>query len=236
MLTVYLDEVGGTKKVCVGQDGMSKADIEANGILGAGAAMALPISVKTGESYYIYVAGSKGRFCGAAFEEGAVVEPIEPEEPTETPEPSIPEAQEYVWTMSAAYNNCPAGTELMKGLTTLFADTKANGKYITSNDNGNLKDGVVTGTALKYAAEKNGTLTVSFTGLGTPSTDGSFKTMYIVEEGGKQTEPLAKVENPSATDKLDGTISAEVVAGTTYYIYGAGTRACFNGATFAPAE
>ena len=118
----------------------------------------------------------------------------------------------------------------MKGLTTLFADTKANGKYITSGENGSFSDGVATGTALKYVAEKNGKLSVSFTGLGAK------KVIYVVEENSKQTNAVASTENSSETEKMDGKVEADVVAGTTYYIYGAGTKACFSGAEFTPAD
>ncbi|MDO5396860.1 MAG: InlB B-repeat-containing protein [bacterium] len=227
VLTVYLDNVGTDKKICVGQEGMKKGEIEAAATYGTGNAMAFPVNVKAGESYYVYVAGSKGRFCGAAFEAGEL--PVVPDQ-TDPPASEIPAPQDGEWVMSAAYNSCPAGTELMKGLTTLFADTKNNKKYLSSDDNGTFSDGAATGTALKYVAWTDGTLTVSFTGLGTPGSTGP-KTMYIVPEGGKQTEPLASVPNES-TEKMDGSISADVTAGTTYYIYGAGTKACFSGASF----
>lgn len=224
----YLSNVGDTKKVCIGQDGMSKGDIEAAGIQGTGDDMVVPVNVTAGETYYVYVAGSKGRFCGVAFEEGASVEDPEPQP---TSEPSIPEPQENVWEMTSVYQGCPAGTELMIGLTTLFTDT-GNGKYLSSGDNGSFDEGVATGTALKYEAQSNGTLSVSFIDLGTPSSDGSPKTIYIVEEGGKQDEPVAIVANESETDKMNGTIEGKVEAGKAYYIYGRGTKARFTAASF----
>ena len=226
--TFYLSNVGDTKKVCIGQDGMSKGDIEAAGIQGTGDDMVVPVNVKADETYYVYVAGSKGRFCGVAFEEGASVEDPEPQP---TSEPSIPEPQENVWEMTSVYQGCPAGTELMIGLTTLFTDT-GNGKYLSSGDNGSFDEGVATGTALKYEAQSNGTLSVSFIDLGTPSSDGSPKTIYMVEEGGKQDEPVAIVANESETEKLNGTIEGKVEAGKAYYIYGRGTKARFTAASF----
>ena len=136
-----------------------------------------------------------------------------------------------VWEVSAEDNEKPAGTELMKGLTTLFDNDSTNGKYISNSTlNGTLTEGVAEGTALKYVADKDGTLTVSFIDLGTE------KTVYVVAEGGKQAEPVASTENSSTTDKLSGSVTATVTAGMTYYIYGAGTKARFTAASFTAAE
>ena len=82
--------------------------------------------------------------------------------------------------VSAEDNGAAAGIELMAGLTTLFENTATNGKYITGNDSGKLDEGVFSGTVLKYVAEKNGTLNISFIDLG------GGKTVYVVAEGGKQ--------------------------------------------------
>ena len=218
----YLSNVGTNKKICVGQDGMSKGEIEEAGIVGTGDDMVVPINVKSGSTYYVYVAGSKGRFIGVAFEEGASVE-----EPVVTPTdpPSVPEPEENTWAVSAAYNGCPAGTELMVGLTTLFTNTGSNGKYITSGDDFSIVDGVATGTGLKYEAQNSGTLSVSFIDLG------ATKAVCIVEDGKTESEAIDMFTNDT-TEKINGEVSGQVEAGKTYYIYGKGTKARFTAASF----
>ncbi len=48
----------------------------------------LSCEVESGEVYYAYVSGSKGRFCGLKFEAGGTVEPGETTEPTPSTEPT----------------------------------------------------------------------------------------------------------------------------------------------------
>ena len=149
--------------------------------------------------------------------------------PTEEPK------NQNEWTYDASLDGCPAGTELMSGLTTLFADKVDSKKYLTSDANGSFDGTAATGTALKYVASANGILSVGIKGLGTPGSSGN-KVVYLVEEGGSQEAPIAKLENTSTTDKLDGEVKGAVEAGKTYYIYGAGTKACFVSALFTPAQ
>lgn len=146
-------------------------------------------------------------------------------EPTTPPTDSTDPDKTTTWTYSADQDGCAANTELLPGLTTLFNDKADGKKYLTSDVNGSLSDGVASGTALKFVSPANGTISVTITGLG------ATKTVYIVEEGGSQDSPLAKYEN-TTTEKQNITISAVTEAGKTYYIYGAGTKACFQSAMF----
>lgn len=209
ILTVYLDNVGEDKKICAGQDGMKKADIEAASVLGTGESMAVETVVNAGNAYYIYIAGSKGRFCGAAFREAAVAQS---------------------WSASESDIGKTAGAELMPGLTLVSDNTSTSGKYVTtSNGNPKWEDGVLTGSALKYAAAANGTLSVTFSDLGNVDQQ---KTAVITDAEGnvitsRTTEGLAK-------ETFD--LSTEVTAGNTYYIYGQGTSARYSAASFTPAN
>ncbi len=137
-------------------------------------------------------------------------------------------APTYSWQVSGDNSGCPEGTELMKGLTTLFEDTAKNGKYITSGDNGSISSGVVTGTALKYVAPKSGTLKVTVNGLGED------KKLCVMAEGGKDDDT-----NPSVAGGgkgVDVTVSAAVTEGITYYIWAPGSKARFTAASLTEPE
>ncbi len=141
-----------------------------------------------------------------------------------------------IWKASQADNGKPAGTELFDGLTTLFdatykaSDVTINNEafagYISSSANGTFSNGTVTGTAFKYTAEENGFLTAYITRLGAAD---KAKTLYIIEEGAAQeSDCLAKVDGYASNESL----TAQVRAGKTYYIYVAGSKGCFTGIEF----
>ncbi|MGN1116189.1 MAG: hypothetical protein ACI4TH_06460, partial [Candidatus Ornithomonoglobus sp.] len=129
-----------------------------------------------------------------------------------------------LWTASEADAGIVAGTELLPGLTTLFDNTSTNKGYITGTDNGSIGGGVVTGTALKYEAYANGRLSVSVQKLD------SDKTLYVIAEGGKADETATAAV--AGVDGSAATIEASVEAGTTYYIWIAGSRGRFMAAAF----
>lgn len=138
-------------------------------------------------------------------------------------------APTYSWTVSSADSGCAEGTELMPGLTTLFEDTAANGKYITNSvANGSISSGVVTGTALKYVAPKSGTLEITVNGLGAD------KSLCVMAEGGKVEDAIATVVGGGSG--VDVKVSADVTEGTTYYIWAPGSKARFTAASLTEAE
>lgn len=175
---------------------------------------------------------------------GGTVQIVKPEEvvpsaapsaaPSVAPSAAPPEGSTS-WVGDGSHDGSKMGTELMPGLTTLFDDKADGKKYVMGEENGAFANGEATGTALKYEASADGTLTIGITGLGTVGTNGKPKTVYMVEAGGSEDSPVAKLENTSTTDKLNGNVEGAVTAGKTYYIYGAGTKACFASASFTPA-
>ena len=213
----------------------------------------LSANLEGGKTYYIYGEGTKAEIFGVRYAPSAYSADVPTTAPTTAPTaaPStaptaVPTAKpttaptsapttapvSYSWAMSDAYTNATAGTELMKGFTMLFTNTSGNADYLSSADNGKFADGVASGTAFRFVAPLDGKLSVGFKDLGgTDGTDKAKKSVYIVEENGSQDSPLAVVTS-DGTNKLSGTVSAEVRKGTTYYIYGAGTKARFVSAKF----
>ncbi|MGN1115410.1 MAG: pectinesterase family protein, partial [Candidatus Ornithomonoglobus sp.] len=207
ILTVYLDTVASSKTICVGQDGMKKADIEAAGMIGPDAPVVLPVTVNAGSSYYIYVAGSKARFCGAAFEETVV---------------------KQIWRASSNDVGKTAGAELMPGLSIVADNSSTSANYVTAAVDPVWTEGVLSGAALKYTASANGTLTVSFVDLGNVD---SVKTGVITDSEGNVIESYTT--QGLAKESFD--LSTEVTAGNIYYMYGQGTKARFSAVVFTPA-
>ena len=239
VVTAYLLNVGATKHACILKDGTTdfKNPGTANGslvyTLGTGD-MSVSANLKANETYYIFVDGSKGRFAAVDFEPGAAYVPDTPEntpKPEITPVPEKPDPGTTLeWTVNAAEYGCEIGTTLMYGLTTLFKDAGSPGKYLTSGSDAvfdKITGTITGGTALKFIAPENGTLSVSLSGLG------AGKGAYIIKEGvSSLDDAVTSFTNPSATDKVDTTLTAEVEADATYYIAGRGTKARFTSAKF----
>lgn len=93
--TVYITSLGANKELCI-----TKADVSDNKINAAGESAyyknetgeaenkSLSLDVKKGETYYTYVAGSKGRFVGAELVPAGGSETAEPTAPAETTKPA----------------------------------------------------------------------------------------------------------------------------------------------------
>ncbi len=210
VLTVYFDTVGSTKTICVGQDGDKKADIEAAGTKGTDAPVAFPVTVMSGETYYIYVAGSKGRFCGVAFEEQKV-------------------AHTYTWAASDDSIGMAAGTELIPGLTTLFANTSTSNKYISGSENGAFDEETENSATLKFVAPSDGTISVTMIDLG--SADKNITAaIYSVSADSNIFEYTTSAEKETVV------LTASAAAGETYYISARGTKGRFSAASFTEAE
>ncbi len=142
-----------------------------------------------------------------------------------------------VWKASEADNGKAKGTELFDGLTTLFDATykastaQINGEsfagYISHpTDSGGFSDGTATGTAFKYEASQDGFLTAYVVKLGNAD---KAKTLYITEEGASGSEQSIASVSGNAENK---SLSAQVKAGKTYYIYVAGSKGSFAGIEF----
>lgn len=210
ILTVYFDSVASNKKICVGQDGQKKGDIEAAATMGIDDVMALPVTVSEGETYYIYIAGSKARFCGAGFK-------------------AVHVAKTYTWTASESEIGKTAGAELMPGLALNMDNTSTNKSYVTGVEDAKWVDGALTGTALIYTAPADGDITVSFNGLGNVDQQ---KTVCIATSA----DNIIAEYTTAGIDKENPDLSTKLTAGTTYYIYGAGTKARFAKVVFAEAD
>ncbi|MGM9937589.1 MAG: hypothetical protein ACI38A_09605, partial [Candidatus Ornithomonoglobus sp.] len=222
-LSAYVTNLGDTKVCYITPEGAESRDDCIGSVSGAdGSEQAAVAPVEKGKTYYIFVAGSKGRFTKISF----------------TTDP-----QEIIWTPSA---DVEAGTGFAKGITASEKMTyieKAGGRDIdgivfngciqgTTNPGGSPKG--ETGAALKYAAYANGNLTVYYK-------IGSTKVFKITDADGNI---IASYENEAeyADDDTEHTTNigesqytsttAEIYAGKTYYIYVDGSKAEFYGVSF----
>jgi len=145
--------------------------------------------------------------------------------PTPTPEPVYPAS----WTASDADIGKVAGDELMTGLTLVSDNTSDNGSYVTHTSNGSINGEDVSGSALKFVAKGDGTLSVTFKDIG----GGNPKTIVIYDvEAGVNVASYTTVLNVKETKELTATVEA----GKTYYIAGFGTKARYCAASFTPAN
>ncbi len=149
-------------------------------------------------------------------------------------------AADASWSASA---DVTADTELMAGLTPMidltytakdrsFEDTSSFSGYISHADtSGGWSGGVATGTALKYEASENGTLTVYVA-------DVKNKTVYLIEEGAAESKSdlSADVALDSFTEEAGTSthviLTGAVEAGHTYYAFVSGSKGRFCGAKF----
>lgn len=142
----------------------------------------------------------------------------------------------FSWYPSESDNGKAAGTKLAEGLYTvsdivtgtlssgITVDGSSRTTYMTYTENGSYSNGAGTGICLKYTAPYDGTL------YGYAAELADTKTFYIVPEGVKdyKTEYAGmKVGGSTLT-----TVSAKVTAGTTYYIFPAGTKGKVLGMKF----
>lgn len=117
-------------------------------------------------------------------------------------------------------------------------------EYYISNDvnNGKWSNGAASGTALKYEAKEDGTLTVYVMDLGAASNAdlSNGKELCITKEGvsnNKQNISSESAYHKNVTSlKEDISLSLDVKAGCTYYAYVAGSKGRFVGAKFVPSS
>ncbi len=197
------------------------ADISA---VGENAMLTAP--VKAGHTYYLYVAGSKGRYVGVTFGRTGAV------------------------NMWMAKTSAALGGTLMKGLTVNDDMTYTAKKnplsiggvdgftgYISNPEHNSSPDGK-SGSSMTYTPDMDGIITVYYK-------VNSGKTFKINDENGNTiaaytNEPPiepGETPNPNADYPSEYTsTSAELRGGATYYIFTAGSKGEYYGAAFEPAE
>lgn len=167
------------------------------------------------------------------------------------PEPPV---EPTIWKASSADSERKVGEYVMTNLSILF-DANACGStdkkigeetfeyYISNNvNNGKWSNGAASGTALKYEAKEDGTLTVYVMDLGAASNAdlSNGKELCITKEGvlnNKQNISSESAYHKNETSsKEDISLSLDVKAGCTYYAYVAGSKGRFVGAKFVPSS
>ncbi|MGM9937069.1 MAG: immunoglobulin-like domain-containing protein, partial [Candidatus Ornithomonoglobus sp.] len=217
-LSAYITSLGSNKTAYIVEEGVANKEDNVGTALGTdGAEQVMVAPVEAGHTYYIFVAGSGGRFAKIAF--GTV-------------------APDILWKASA---DVEAGGALARGLTAAEAMTytaKSNmeidgiaftGCILGTNNPGGTVKGE-TGAALHYEAYAPGLLTVYYK-------IGSSKTFKLTDAGGNI---LAQYTNDEVLNESGVNIgvseytstTAQVSAGTTYYAYVDGSKAEFYGAAF----
>ena len=200
--TAYIMKEGAeTEKDCVAS------------VTGEGNDAVLTGKVEAGQTYYIYVAGSKGRFLGMEITN---------------------EAPTLMWKAS---KNVTKGETLMTGLIanddmTFTAGNRTidsvafTGKLTCANT---PADGGASGMALTYTPETKGVITVYYK-------LNSGKTFVIHEPGKTADEELAMYKTNNDSANIYTSTSANLEAGKTYYIYVENSKAEFYGISFESTE
>ncbi len=206
-LSAYITSLGANKSAYIVEEGRSDKKEYKACVSGAdGSNQMIACSVEAGKTYYIFVAGSKGRFTSISF---SIASPV------------------YWWKASAS---AAANSVLMRNLTpaedmtyTEQANTSIDGEDFTGAISGttNPKNNGESGSALHYTAPADGYLTVFY--------KLNSNKIYKVNDtlGNVVTSYTNEDESPeymSTTCLLSG--------GTTYYIYVAGSKAAFYGVAF----
>ncbi len=165
----------------------------------------LSAEVETGKTYYLYIAGSKGRFFGVSYTINA----------------------EHIWVAS---EDVSAGDVLFAGLTPAdsltYADRAATidgidfAGAVNGTSNPKYANGTLTGNGMIFTAPANGEVTIYME-------VNSGKTMVIADS---ENNYIAEWTNDGA--KAQTSISAAVEAGKTYYLYTAGSKARIYGVSF----
>ena len=182
-------------------------------VTGEGNDAVLTGKVEAGQTYYIYVKGSKGRFLGMEITN---------------------EAPTLMWKAS---KNVTKGEILMTGLTANDSMTfEATNRTIDSvSFTGRLTcantpaDGGASGMALTYTPETKGVITVYYK-------LNSGKRFVIHEPGKTANEELAMYKTNNDSVNIYTSTSANLEAGKTYYIYVENSKAEFYGVSFKSTE
>lgn len=207
-LTGYITNLGENKSAFIIEEGAKSRDEDYTAIISGadGADQMITAKVTAGKTYYLFVAGSKGRFAKVAFDTSAPV---------------------VMWKASASVN---AGAELMNNLTPAedMAYTEKNNTNIDGIDftgcisgTNNPRENGATGAALHYTAATDGTLTVYYK-------IGSGKTFKINDTAGNIVDSYTNEDE--ASEYTSTTVTVE--GGKTYYIYVAGSKAEFYGVSY----
>lgn len=245
--------VSETKTYPVAASTVVRTDIAAP----AGGSVKLTIvSTETGEALSGSVTAPYAAEGAATMKPDPTAQPtIDPDAtPTPSPSPSpTPVPLPDYWNCSSADASKKAGDAVMKNMTLMFdvtasgsAKVTIDGKSFTNyishkTDNGSWSNGVGSGAAFKYVADRYGKLTVYVCDLGGATYEGDQiikegKELCITKEGvsnHKQNVPgeSAYYRN-NANGSIDTSISLDVAPGETYYAYVAGSKGRFVGAAF----
>ena len=215
-LNVYLTSLGqaaNPKTAYIMKEGAeSEKDCVAS-VTGEGNDAVLTGKVEAGQTYYIYVKGSKGRFLGMEITN---------------------EAPTLMWKAS---KNVTKGEVLMTGLTANDSMTfETTNRTIDSvSFTGRLTcantpaDGGASGMALTYTPETKGVITVYYK-------LNSGKKFVIHEPGKTANEELAMYKTNNDSVNIYTSTSANLEAGKTYYIYVENSKAEFYGVSFKSTE
>lgn len=164
-------------------------------------------SVKTGKTYYIYVAGSKAQFAGIEF--------------SQTAKP--------IWWKASVSG--VLDQSLADGLYPFSAMAYSEGAkdidgesftgWISGTENGSYKNSTASGSGLRYTPEKNGDMTVYF-----KINNGKTYTVKDTSEN-----VVSSYTNDEGVNSYSS-FTTSVKGGETYYIYIDGSKGAFYGMSF----
>lgn len=201
-VNAYITSLGENKTAYIIKEGENIKDCASTAVGTDGANQLLTAKVKAGETYYIFVSGSKGRFAKIAFNTSA---------------PYV------LWKASA---DASEGEKVTKNISTAESMIYTeSAKTIDSIEfNGNLKgqtnprENGLTGSSLHFTAPADGWVTVYYK-------IGAGKTFIVNDTNGNE---AASYTNDSEESDFTST-TAVVKGGTTYYMYVSGSKAEFYG-------
>ncbi len=208
-LSAYITKLGSNKTAYILQEGAESREDCISFVLGAdGTEQIITAPVEAGNTYYIFVASSKGRFTRIMFD---------------TQAPLIWwKASESITAANSFARGLCAAEDMEYHAVSVEIDGEAFTGYVQGTTNpGN--DGE-TGAALHFTAYADGELTVYYK-LGPKK--------FYIRESDKTIAAFVDNETDNAageTVNTSTTVSAE--AGKTYYIYGAGSKISFYGLNF----
>ena len=210
-LTAYVVNLGqadNPKTLYIAEEGTQSYDDCLASVSGNNISTMLTSRVEAGKTYYVFVAGSKGRFVGIEFS---------------------PYAKTAWWKAS---KNVTKDEELMKNLTPMedMTYTAANNREVagetftggvsgTTNPNQSVYG--AKGASLKFTPDADGTVVMYCKVNDT-------KTAKINDAEGNV---VAEYLNDTGTNEYTS-LSAELKKGVTYYLYVAGSKADFCGVSF----
>ncbi|MGN1115139.1 MAG: immunoglobulin-like domain-containing protein [Candidatus Ornithomonoglobus sp.] len=208
-LSAYITTLGENKTAYIVQAGAASQNDCVSSVAGTdGSEQVIVAPVEAGNTYYIYVAGSKGRFTRIMFD-------------TQAP---------MIWWKASA--DAAANTTIIRGLsaaedmTYSVVTAEIDGEPFTGYIVGTNNPGSAgaTGAALHFAAYADGELTVYYK-LGP-------KIFRIRESDGTDIATVDNKTGNDAGDAINTSTTVSVEAGKTYYLYGEGSKVAFYGLSF----